>query len=92
MSNNTEHIQKGLMQMAIREAEQQGAGILMVEADKPPFYVELKDVMPVPLRESLSKTHAQDGGAFCYMGFVDQRQVHVIKVARTVPQGGVGAE
>lgn len=82
MSEGTDQIRKGLMQMAVAETAKHGAGVLMVETDKPPFYVPLADVTPPTFRAALTRTHEEEGDTHCFMGFVDSREVHLVKVLK----------
>lgn len=82
MSESTDQIRKGLMKMAISEVEKKGPGVLMVETDKPPVYVILDDVTPVPFRQALAHMHETEGSTYCFMGFVDAQQVHLVKVLK----------
>ena len=79
MTPLTEKIQKHLVAMAISESRTKGGGILMVEQDKPPTYVQSADVTPESFRRSVTKLNEEEGNTHCFMGFVDNGHVHVIK-------------
>lgn len=82
MTPMTQEIQKRLVAMAISESHKKGGGILMVEQDKPPIYVQSADVTPVSFRQSVTKMNKEEGDTHCFMGFVDNGHIHVIKALK----------